>query len=238
MKTHLSNPAVQRFYKAFGLVAVALALCNCPGPDPVVVDPLPRKSILPHAVGNYWEFTGEKFDTMGRLLTEDSARVEIVRNLDITFDSMVYPDAFTWSWRVYPADTLSHTQWLYWEDDSGSIWIFGGITGKGTYAVSKSINYKYPVRTGDSWPCDYITVAADTFRVDSTYIKDCSAASETLTTEAGAFNCVVYHSQARYLSGWEDIYSYYSPGVGYVGYIYKYKGVVIVRRLLRAYRAS
>ena len=101
----------------------------------------------------------------------------------------------------------------------------GGISSNDTL-IYKSMLYKYPISTGDSWQVHrllYDTYLQEFVIEDTLTTFTCVATDEKFATSAGAFTCYVYHHRITIyeepgepIEDW-DFYEYMAPGIGHVG---------------------
>jgi hypothetical protein len=64
---------------------------------------------------------------------------------------------------------------------------------------------------------------------------NCYSTSEQYKTALGEMDCIVYYYQFFPRPGNYEYYYYLKKNVGYVGYVVKFRGVVIKKRILRSY---
>lgn len=182
-----------------------------PGFDSLVMDEatveiqhITADVIVPLTVGNYWVFS---------VLNPDGTPSEVTSTLGITGSSIVtYEDheyfVYYWNWFDdfgYPSDDF-----YLMSNQNDGMWLIGYAWNSfDSVAYFPNLLLKYPANVGDTW--EYYELAGwDTVQ--------CVSTSSMIETFAGTFECYVYHHS------FEEFYSYFSPGIGYVGNGYTIDG--------------
>jgi hypothetical protein len=228
------------------LAAVAAALllsagCGSRWNSPVIA-PIQVNPIVPMAVGNRWTYVDSTFATgTGQLQSVDSSRVEITGREDIRYQGVVC-EAYDWTW-TNPANGSPDDFSFVVGTAPNGIYEYGGRSSSGLFMPGRLLELRYPVYLNDSWTAHEILHYASRGFVDTTYTYQCSAPDTLLRTPAGMLRCVEYlytyfffYSNDPLHSHRSELFIYYRPGVGYVGFVQKLDGVVTASKRLRSYR--
>ena len=217
-----------------------------------------KKSICPLAVGNYWLFIDSSFtDTIP---TVDTSKVGISESISFKFNNLDY-NVFCWNWYTLPGNTPRDYKWLYVNDSSG-LWNIGCISASDTL-LKTSLKLKYPITVnGDnSWAYYKIehNSTDNNFILSDSLAMTCKSTNAMYSTPAGTFSCYMYHYERNMYRATRhgginedkfideeknnyrgeqtpaDIYLYYAPDIGYVGYERKERGTVTFKKVLLKY---
>ena len=189
----------------------------------------PSGEILPLAVGNYWTYLPD--------ITPQTVTINITGTIDIQGETcykwFVQGDQFEW----------------YYKNKSDGCWAYGY---SGPYQYPPDLEYKYPANQGDSWVTNWIAVPLST-------TITCESISATFESYSG---CYKYHFfmpigkenfYARLFnnelsvniselkstaSNGYDIYQYFVPGVGMVGWENYFQGTRLYKVVLTDYHLN
>ncbi|MFH0920167.1 MAG: hypothetical protein V1913_07375 [Fibrobacterota bacterium] len=182
----------------------------------------PPTGIFPHGIGSYWVYADTSYDSTGNVLHANSIMVMIADTMTVQYRNTFYRNAFVVS------NKNSHC--LYWEDNNGSIWLFGGTDMFSVYITTKSLEIKYPVVAGETWAYDLLNIG-DYYSIYTTVEKKCDSTNTTYFTENGVFRVVIY---SYGFSDFRDCF-YYSSGIGLVGYHREVNGRISKKKALVRY---
>jgi hypothetical protein len=173
--------------------------------------------LVPLAEGNFWAYSGYYLEPS----LSDSFRVEITREVPITFNDTTY-QAFARTVRRESGSAPPSDEELYWNGPDG-VYGLGGLADTDTL-LFKHMRRRFPARPGDSWTFVRLGFRSSTerFTITDTLTVSLEATDEPLETPAGTFDCHVYtytFRPAEDVAAVWDVFEYYAPGVGLVGEI-------------------
>ncbi|MCX6227073.1 MAG: hypothetical protein NTV01_20380 [Bacteroidia bacterium] len=187
---------------------------------------IPSNEILPLAVGNYWNYLLD--------ITAQTMNISITGTIDIQGET-----CYKW----YATGDI--VEWYYRNKPDGC-WAFGY---SGPFQYPPDLEYKYPANSGDTWVTNWIAVPYQT-------TMTCESITATFESYTG---CYKYHffmpignhnfltnilnaELLRKLSGLKstatdgfDIYQYFIPGIGMVGWENYFQGTRLYKVVLTDY---
>lgn len=233
------------------LVLTVVVFCSCSkknGQGPAYMG---NSVIMPLKVGNYWEFIDSAFSDK-KVVSVDTTRITITNSKNITYQGKSY-HVFFWTWNVVGIQNMS----MFVSNESDGLYFFGGTNGKEDFILTKSLNYKYPVKAGETWDCFNIGYFPfdSTFAILDTSQIECVSINTLFRTNAGEFTCFAYHQQPSssrtvsiLFSGSPgsgspgnfaiDFTAYLKPDLGYIGSVTKTNGVVTRKTTLLSYHLN
>jgi len=191
--------------------------------------PPPSDVILPLAVGNYWHYF---VDISSQTVTISITGTIIVQG-DLCYIWYVEGDQFEW----------------YYRNNPDGCWAYGY---NGPSQNPPDLIYKYPATPGDSWQTNWMAVPYQT-------TMNCES---TNTTFESFSNCYKYHFffpigkesslimpiqifleeklnlQSRNISQGYDIYQYFVPGIGMVGWENYFQGTRLYKVVVTDYHLN
>ncbi len=177
--------------------------------------------LLPLQKGNYWVYETSHY-TEGVLDSHStSTAIETIEDIiKYNYEGDDYNIAVS-SIRLgnYPPNS-SH--WLQWNGTKG-LYFFGGISHSDSL-IEKQLQYKYPVKAGDSWETNIFEYdgSTGTFYVLDEKIKiECITTDTEYITNIDTFACIKYHFKMRLFDDivlQSDFYFYFSPNIGKIVY--------------------
>jgi hypothetical protein len=192
------------------LVLGVMAWGSCSAPTE---PPPPPKSIYPLSVGNRWTY---EYRYAG--LSPVSWVYEVTRTYPAGFYGGTVM-AYTMT-NYRKGSPPSPIEWLRWSGPDG-IYDLGGVSPSDTF-FTEIQHLKYPAAVGESLEVPSLVYSEGGFFITDTLTHIVVANREKLWTPAGVFTCFVVEYRRRIA---DDVHErwvyrhYYSPGVGWVGYI-------------------
>jgi len=189
----------------------------------------PSGDILPLAVGNYWTYLPD--------ITTQTVTISITGTIDIQGET-----CYKW---FAQGDQV---EW-YYKNKSDGCWAYGY---SGPYQYPPDLEYKYPANSGDNWITNWIAVPVPT-------TMTCESTNVTFESYTG---CYKYHFMLPMkkdnfctnlfkdelkmkLSGLKttatdgyDIYQYFVPGLGMVGWENYFQGTRLYKVVLTDYHLN
>lgn len=207
--------------------------------NPVGSDLIEISVIMPLKVGNKWIYSNSTFSKNDSLISVDTIQLCITGKSTILFngDSL---DVYYWNWIDKVTNVPNDYKWLVCNESDG-LFFYGLKYLDSSFVLGRNLMYKYPVTTGESWDAEIYSPQLDgdgNFLGIATPFKIlmiCYSTDEGYKTVFGEMDCIVNHYQLFPRIGNFDYYFYFKENVGYVGYIEKFHGIVIKKRLLRSY---
>jgi len=189
----------------------------------------PSNNILPLAVGNYWTYLPD--------ITPQTVTISITGTITIQGETcykwFAQGDQFEW----------------YYKNKSDGCWAYGY---SGPYQYPPDLEYKYPANPHDTWVTNWIAVPVPT-------TMTCESISTTFESYSG---CYKYHfflplgkdnfytkmfenELSEKLSGLKstesvgyDVYQYFVPGLGMVGWENYFQGTRLYKVVLTDYHLN
>lgn len=182
----------------------------------------PAKTVLvPLTVGNNWSYQVTGF-VNGELIEgfTDTVVVRIVDKLTVNTNGSSYEVGIEDLFRPR-TNSATDFKWLDWNGNDG-FYRVGGVSSTDTL-IQKFLNLKFPVNKGENWrvPLLVYNFGTNKFSLDDTLTYTCISIDSTFETLAGTFQSYVYNYSISKIEDDvvinDDIYEYYSPGIGLVG---------------------
>lgn len=220
---------------SFILISISIVTCEYP------TESLENSVLQPVTVGNYWYYKIYQYSS-GEILPglTDSLLETIDEEITVDIEGKTYKGGV--QSRRFGKNSYEEARWIYANLNDG-LYYLGGVAEKDTI-LFKSLYLKYPVKQGQTWQLPYVYYHRGKEQfvfTDSTTEYTCLSTKKTFSTEAGEFNCIVYHFREKpaedVLAYWE-YYLYYSPGIGLVGVEIKssYDKRMITKVVLKDYK--
>ena len=195
----------------------------------VVSGTMPSGQILPLSVGNYWTYLPD--------ITTQTVTISITGTIDIQGET-----CYKW---FAQGDQV---EW-YYKNKSDGCWAYGY---SGPYQYPPDLEYKYPANSGDTWITNWIAVPVPT-------TMTCESTNVTFESYTG---CYKYHfllpmkkdnfctnmfknELLKKMSGLKttatdgyDIYQYFVPGIGMVGWENYFQGTRLYKVVLTDYHLN
>lgn len=195
--------------------------------EPIVPKEESSNGILPLKVGYYWKYknyylksdgsiSGERIEEGYKITKYSSIKIE-TEEYKVFHRISGYFDPSINQYR-YGSD-----EWLFRNFDNG-LYLMGG-NYRNDSINTKLLWYKYPVKKGDTWKSPHLVynLIEQKYMIKDSTIYTCTETDALFETPLGNFICVVYYHRVNYhdydVYGIEDIFEYYTEGVGLVGFI-------------------
>jgi hypothetical protein len=207
--------------------------------NPVGSDLIEIDEIMPLEVGNKWIYIDSTFSTNDSLISVDTIQLCITGKSTILFNAESL-DVYYWIWNDKYKNIPEDYKWLV-RNESDGLCFYGLKYLDSSSVLGRSLMYKYPVTTGEEWEADLYSFNLDGegnflgFSNPFGIFMNCYSTNERYKTALGEMDCIVYYYQFFPRPGNYEYYYYFKKNLGYVGYIVKFRGVVIRKRILRSY---
>ncbi len=187
--------------------------------------------IQPLQVGYSWKYLDTNFSNTGNPVSKDTTFLSITGIHQVNIDGTDVT-LYEWSWNWMP-----HLK-LLCNNDVGGFYFYGSKTDTRINILDKNLYVKFPILPNESWSSsDYLSrnfIDSTALYVIDDVTKRCESTNEIFNTKAGAFKCYKIHSTEKNT----DTYTYYSPGIGYVGCIQMTDGKIVYTKTLVSYNLS
>lgn len=218
MKHTRKTIATLLIYPLIGIVTLMVTSCNKDNPTS---SPPAKTVLVPLTVGNNWSYQVTGF-VNGELIEgfTDTVVVRIVDKLTVNTNGSSYEVGIEDLFRPR-TNSATDFKWLDWNGNDG-FYRVGGVSSTDTL-IQKFLNLKFPVNKGENWrvPLLVYNFGTNKFSLDDTLTYTCISIDSTFETLAGTFQSYVYNYSISKIEDDvvinDDIYEYYSPGIGLVG---------------------
>jgi len=215
------------------VLAICLFIMSCEKEKTEIIP----KFIQPLGIGYHWVYADSTFSPYEGFLYSDTSILTVTGKTSI----MHYgeeTEVYFWSWDFLHGYGISSTVWLCNNSDEG-FYIYGAIYEGNYYLQPKSLSIKFPVKINESWDrLNYSLIKS----IDSTYLYNtnkttitCTSVNESFYAGSHNYKCFIYKLSMGDPGDLIEIYAYYSPEVGYIGYKRMYNGSLIFTKTLISY---
>jgi hypothetical protein len=220
------------------LLFSVLSIPACNNSNPVNSEESPPGVLVPLKVGNYWTYELSYYINGQPNGLTDTFTVRIVADTNLTYEGITHK-ATVREILHNKSNTVSEAKWFESNGDDG-LYNLGGFSEEDTL-LTKFLELKYPVNVGESWEVPRLVyhLGLRKFMFTDTLTYTCVAKDSLFETFNKSFNCYVFHYKKEIpeddVSGLEDFYLFYAPGIGLVGLERKFENYLLDKLTLYEY---
>lgn len=202
-----------------------------------------KEEFFPLHEGNTWLYIDSTYDYRKKALEfARSGKIKITDRLTLNYKGRNM-EVYTWNYyfMYYYQFTPGESE-FFCRNDSDGMAYYGGRQYKldigdfdSNYVHERYLQYKYPVKNGDTWNSVIYYHGPDSFYIGKVITRTCVSEDTLFKTGRGYMHCVVYRYSETYSGYVLDTYEYLAKGIGLVGVIEKADNKISYKRSLQQY---